>query len=72
MQKEIEALKRKLETRKLKEEVVGDEGVEWAKGKLVKCLRERDRRPLDCWEEVEGFKREVGRLEKRFVEAVLD
>jgi len=72
VQKEIEVLKRKLEKRKPKEEVVGDEGVERAKGKLVKCLRERDRRPLDCWEEVEGFKREVGRLEKRFVEAVLD
>lgn len=72
MQKEIESLKRKLEKRKVREEVAGDEGVERAKGKLVKCLREKDRRPLDCWEEVEGFKREVGRLERRFVEGVLD
>ncbi len=46
--------------------------MEKAKGALVRCLKEKDRRPLDCWEEVEGFKREVGRLERRFVEGVLD
>ena len=72
MQKEIENLKRKLERRKVRENMEGMEAVEKAKGELVKCLREKDRRPLDCWEEVEVFKREVGRLERRFVEGVLE
>jgi len=64
--KEISALKSKLEKRrKLEKE---DEGVERAKGELVACLRTHDRRPLDCWREVEGFKAEVARLERGFVE----
>lgn len=42
--------------------------VEKAKEALVKCLRTNDRRPLDCWEEVEAFKAEVGKLERAFVE----
>ena len=70
MQKEIDALKEKLEKRRVKEEVAGDKGVEKAKEKLVQCLRVRDRRPLDCWEEVEGFKKEVGRLEGDWVRGV--
>ena len=72
MQREIEHLKQKLANRKIRPDISGDEGVEKAKGKLVTCLREKDRRPLDCWEEVEGFKREVGRLERRWVGSVLD
>ena len=67
MQKEIDALKEKLKKRRVKEEVVNDREVEKAKGELVRCLRVKDRRPLDCWEEVEGFKREVGRLEGEWV-----
>jgi MICOS complex subunit MIC19 len=45
--------------------------VEKARGELVGCLRLNDRRPLDCWREVEAFKREVGRLEEKFVGGVL-
>ena len=70
MQKEIDALKEKLKKRRVKEEVVNDKEVEKAKGELVRCLRVKDRRPLDCWEEVEGFKREVGRLEGEWVRGV--
>jgi len=66
VQKEIDGLKKKLQQRRIKEEVVGDKGVVKAKEGVVKCLRENDRRPLDCWREVEAFKGEVGRLEKGF------
>jgi altered-inheritance-of-mitochondria protein 13 len=62
-------LKRKLEQRKRVKEV--DESVEKAKSEVVRCLRENDRRPLDCWREVEAFKREVGRLEGSWVEKVV-
>jgi len=63
---EIAELKKKLEGRKKKEQP--DPGVEKAKEELVQCLRIHDRRPLDCWKERESFKREVGRLEREFVE----
>lgn len=64
--KEIVELKKKLEGRKRLERL--DPGVEKAKEELVQCLRINDRRPLDCWQEREAFKREVGRLEREFVE----
>ena len=72
MQKEIDELKKKLQKRRIKEEVVSDKNVAAAKESVVKCLRENDRRPLDCWKEVADFKREVGRLEKGFLERVWD
>lgn len=67
MQKEIEALKTKLAERKVRGE--GEE-VKKRKEALVQCLRVNDRRPLDCWEEVEGFKTAVGRLEEGFLRGV--
>ncbi|KAI4281796.1 MAG: hypothetical protein L6R38_003425 [Xanthoria sp. 2 TBL-2021] len=72
VQKEIDMLKEKLKRRKMKEEVVQDKAIEKAKGEIVKCLRLNDRRPLDCWREVEAFKEEVGRLEKNFLGKVMD
>jgi MICOS complex subunit MIC19 len=66
VQKEVEKLRQKLDQRKgLKEP---DEGVLSAKNELVACLRINDRRPLDCWQEVENFRNQVGRLEKEFVQ----
>lgn len=47
------------------------EAVQAARGEVVRCLREHDRRPLDCWEEVETFKREVKKWEKGWVEKVI-
>jgi altered-inheritance-of-mitochondria protein 13 len=64
--KEIAGLKAKLERRKKLE--AADPGVEKAKEELVQCLRINDRRPLDCWKEAEAFKKEVGKLERAFVE----
>ena len=72
VQKEIEALKEKLRKRKVKEDVLGDKGVNAAKDDVVKCLRINDRRPLDCWKEVETFRREVGKLEGAFLGRVLE
>ena len=69
MQNDVQELKRKLEQRKKLAAV--DEGVEKAKSEVVKCLRANDRRPLDCWREVEEFKREVRRLEGVWVEKVV-
>lgn len=65
VQKEIDALRHKLNNRKKLVEV--DNDVEKAKNDVVSCLRTNDRRPLDCWKEVEKFKVEVARLEKTFV-----
>lgn len=66
---EIEQLRQKLDGRRRLVEL--DEGVEKAKQEVVTCLRLNDRRPLDCWKEVEGFKREVARLEQAFVDRVV-
>jgi altered-inheritance-of-mitochondria protein 13 len=67
--KEVEALKHKLETRRKVRDI--PDSVEAARGEVVRCLRENDRRPLDCWREVEAFKEEVRRLEKEWVEKVV-
>ena len=72
VQKEIETLKKKLQQRQLKEDVVNDKGVNKAREEVVQCLRVNDRRPLDCWKEVEAFRREVGRLEGAFLGKVLE
>merc|ERR1712093_579018 len=45
--------------------------VEKAKSEVVKCLRANDRRPLDCWKEVETFRQEVRRLESTWVEKIV-
>lgn len=68
VQKEIDLLKKKLGERKLKQD---DPGVNKAREEVVACLRTNDRRPLDCWREVESFRREVGRLEGAFLGRVL-
>lgn len=68
VQKEIMSLRAKLDARKKVEQVSPE--VEKAREGLVQCLRAKDRRPLDCWREVEMFKAEVGKLERGFVERV--
>jgi altered-inheritance-of-mitochondria protein 13 len=69
VQNDVEQLKKKLEQRKKLADL--DEGVEKTKGEVVKCLRDNDRRPLDCWKEVEHFREEVRRLEGAWVEKVV-
>lgn len=72
VQEEIEKLKSKLKERQLKEDIMKDKEVNKAKERVVACLRLNDRRPLDCWKEVETFRREVGRLEGAFLGRVLE
>ncbi|KAI9788839.1 MAG: hypothetical protein M1816_006503 [Peltula sp. TS41687] len=69
IQREIGTLRQQLEKRKRLRDL--DQGVKKAKDDVVSCLRTNDRRPLDCWKEVEAFKREVARLEDAFVERTL-
>ncbi|EFY87844.1 DUF1690 domain-containing protein [Metarhizium acridum CQMa 102] len=66
--KEVDELRRKLEERKKVREL--PESVETARGAVIRCLREHDRRPLDCWQEVEDFKAEVKKLEKSWVDKI--
>lgn len=67
--KEVEALRAKLEERRKVRQL--PDSVEAARTEVVRCLRENDRRPLDCWREVEQFKEEVRRLEKGWVDKVI-
>ena len=67
--KEIEDMRKKLEERKQVRPL--PDTVERARSEVVRCLRENDRRPLDCWQEVENFKAEVKKLEKGWVEKVV-
>lgn len=69
MQTEIDQLREKLDGRKKLIDV--GENVERARADVAGCLRLNDRRPLDCWKEVEGFKREVAKLEETFVDRVV-
>lgn len=69
--REIEALKKKLETRRRMTPDQLDPALSKAKEDVVTCLRLNDRRPLDCWQEVENFKREVDRQARVFVEKTL-
>ncbi len=41
--------------------------VERARDDVMSCLRVIDQRPLDCWKRVEVLKREVRRMEEKFV-----
>ncbi|KAI1779018.1 DUF1690-domain-containing protein [Hypoxylon cercidicola] len=67
--KEVEALRARLDKRKQLKPL--PDAVEQARGEVVRCLRENDRRPLDCWKEVEAFRDEVRRLEKSWVDKVV-
>ncbi len=69
MAKAIGDLRAKLEQRKQVRQL--PDSLESARNEVVRCLRENDRRPLDCWREVEAFKEEVRRLEKGWVDKVV-
>lgn len=66
--KQVEDLRKKLEERKQVRAL--PEAVENARGSVVRCLTENDRRPLDCWQEVENFRTEVKKLESEWVNKV--
>lgn len=66
---EIDQLRSRLDGRRKLAEL--DEGVSKAKADVVGCLRLNDRRPLDCWKEVDAFKREVAKMEQAFVDRIV-
>lgn len=65
----IDELRTKLDGRKKLMDLDG--GLERARGDVASCLKLNDRRPLDCWKEVESFKKEVARLEEAFVDRIV-
>ncbi len=69
MQNDVQELRKKLGQRKKFADI--DESVEKARNEVVRCLRENDRRPLDCYKEVEKFKEEVRKLEGVWVEKIV-
>jgi altered-inheritance-of-mitochondria protein 13 len=69
VQDDIAKLKRTLSERKVLKDLPPE--VEKARNAVVSCLRINDRRPLDCWREVEIFKSEVKKMEDKFVADVL-
>lgn len=70
--RDVAKLREKLEKRrKVKEINEIDAAVESAREDVIKCLRGNDRRPLDCWKEVEVFKEGVRKLEGSWVESVV-
>lgn len=72
VQKEVEELRKKLESRKHVRTVEEfDSGVDKTRSEVIKCLRGNDRRPLDCHEEVRAFREEVGRFQKEWVEKAI-
>ncbi|KAL8400179.1 hypothetical protein RB594_000540 [Gaeumannomyces avenae] len=70
LSREAAALRIRLEDEKKKVRNLPNT-LESARSEVVRCLRENDRRPLDCWKEVEAFKEEVRKLEKGWVEKVV-
>ncbi|OQE25853.1 hypothetical protein PENFLA_c008G05141 [Penicillium flavigenum] len=66
---EIEQLRSKLDGRRKLVEL--DDGVAKARSDVTSCLQLNDRRPLNCWEEVDAFKREVARMEATFVDRIV-
>lgn len=70
--RDVAKLREKLEKRrKVKEIGELDAAVEGARSEIIKCLRDNDRRPLDCYKEVEAFKEGVRKLESAWVERVV-
>ncbi|KAL7800040.1 hypothetical protein V8C37DRAFT_363850 [Trichoderma ceciliae] len=66
--KEVGELRSKLEQRRKVQDL--PEGVEAARNNVIRCLRENDRRPLVCYDEVEAFKAEVKKMEKDWINRI--
>lgn len=72
VQKEVQELRKKLDARKKVQEIADlDAGVEKARTDVISCLRSNDRKPLNCWLEVENFRNEVKKMENAWVEKVV-
>ena len=70
--RDVAKLREKLEKRRTVKEIGElDAAVESARDDVIKCLRGNDRRPLDCYNEVEAFREGVRKLEGAWVESVV-
>ncbi|KAK6369148.1 hypothetical protein LTR64_007309 [Lithohypha guttulata] len=69
VQEEIQKLQKALGERKVLKDLPKE--VTDARDEVVSCLRLNDRQSLNCWKEVEIFKREVRKMEEQFVGKVL-
>lgn len=69
VQEEIQKLQKALGERKVLKDLPKD--VANAREEVISCLRLNDRQALNCWKEVEVFKREVRKLEEQFVGKML-
>ena len=66
---DLDKLRQDLSARKKVKDMPRD--VEKARDEVVSCLRLNDRKPLDCWREVQAFRDGVARMEKEFIQGVL-
>lgn len=46
------------------------ESVDAARNSVIRCLRENDRKPLVCYDEVEAFKAEVKKMEREWINRI--
>lgn len=69
VQEEIQKLQKALGERKVLKDLPKE--VTDAREEVISCLRINDRQALNCWKEVEIFKREVRKREEQFVGKVL-
>ena len=69
VQEEIQKLQKALGERKVLRDLPKE--VSSAREEVISCLRLNDRQALNCWKEVEIFKREVRKMEEQFVGKVL-
>ncbi|KZZ96353.1 DUF1690 domain-containing protein [Ascosphaera apis ARSEF 7405] len=69
LSQQITDLKMKLAARPGAREL--DPAVQESRRELVNCLKTNDKRPLLCWEQVEEFKQQVGRLQQQWVDKVI-
>lgn len=65
VKREIEGLKERLSGLPKLREL--DTGLKESREKVLQCLREKETRSLDCFEEVARFREEARRWEKAFV-----
>ncbi|KAI5803401.1 hypothetical protein DFH27DRAFT_555620 [Peziza echinospora] len=71
LQEKVEGLKRRLSSVPAPEERPEDPEIVNTRQAVVNCLRINDRRPLDCYAEIERFKGVARKREKEFVVSVV-
>jgi len=70
LREDVEEVRRRVERFQKRWEELGVHGAESAREGVVKCYKDHPKRPLDCWREVEEFRKQVSALEQRFVNSL--